>query len=1111
MCRQKCRSGKEEEKLHRYDIELDENADDALNLLVKEIPDGCSVLELGCGNGRFTRYLAERKMCRVSIVDYDSFLFGKARDHAAYGLCTDLTQEEWTEYYRGMVYDRIVLSDVLEHLSDPAAILKSCRSFLAPEGCLLISVPNFAHNDILLQLYRDDLPRADTGIMDYTHMTMFTRQGLKNMLRDAGYRVEKLEGVSRLTGETEQLIGRSAGPENFVKVLEQREFGHVYQWVVKAVPELYIYKKEDEREDLLVNLKELKDELSGRERDLQYLNKKYLQNKKLLTAAYRENSARDKKLVLLIDEIREYEERVNNLQEKIAGLEEEKKQILKVSGERDENISHLTRVIGAMEQREEYLRQQVRELYQQTELYSSSTSWKITRPCRAVGNALRHFAGTEGAKEIPDAASRGGFLPAHLCLPGSFAASEDASGSACTSFDQPLQNYHPLVSVIVPCYMHADYLEERLHSISGQTYDRLEVILLDDGSDDGSREILEKWEKKFINVKICMNEAHTGKVFGQWQKGIRMAQGELIWIAESDDSCLPDLLEHLVPFFAHECVMLAFAGSDFVRDGKTVWTSEEYLANLDGFSWDRDFIMSSREFVRRGFGILNVIPNVSACVFRNTGEISKGLSETLDSMHLCGDWLFYLSLLRGGYAAYSSRSRNFYRIHENSTSSKVQKTDIYYREYGKALYYSALWYGISGEELKRAEKKLAEHFMTERKVSFSAAEEEIKRLTGTYYIPGLQKKLHVLMCAFSLRAGGGETFAVHLANTLRSEDVTVTFLDYRGEERDDRIRSMLRKDIPLVSLSSTDHLMEVMEDCGAEIVHTHHASVDGAVAKWLSGSEKGPGMIVTLHGMYETIPKADMQNTVRLLSGVCSKYVYIADKNLEPFIRCKVYRKKLFRKIENALPDIPPVPVSRASLGFSDDDFVCAIASRGIPEKGWSEAVEAVHAANKTAGRTIRLVILGDGEMRAVLENEEDIYVRFTGVVDNVRDYFRMADVGLLPTCFKGESSPLAVIECLQAGRPVIATDIGEVRRELTDENGDLAGRMLHLKHGKVQVKELARELIFLADHPEEYAALAARCGSAAAKFDMKAAARQYMEVYKEIKSLHKYEKGIEA
>ena len=322
---------------------------------------------------------------------------------------------------------------------------------------------------------------------------------------------------------------------------------------------------------------------------------------------------------------------------------------------------------------------------------------------------------------------------------------------------------------------------------------------------------------------------------------------------------------------------------------------------------------------------------------------------------------------------------------------------------------------------------------------------------------------------------------------------------------------MLRKDIPLVSISSTDHLMEVMEDCGAEIVHSHHASVDGAVAKWLSGSRNGPGMVVTLHGMYETIPKADMQNTVRLLSGICSKYVYISDKNLEPFKRCRVYRERLFRKIENALPNIPPVPVSRASLGFSDNDFVCAIASRGIPEKGWGEAVEAVHAANKTARRTIRLVILGDGEMRAVLENEQDAYVRFTGVVDNVRDYFRMADVGLLPTRFKGESSPLAVIECLQAGRPVIATDIGEVRRELTDENGDLAGRLLHLKHGKVQVKELARELICLADDPEEYSVLAKRCRSAAGKFDMKAAARQYIEVYEEVKSLHKYEKGIEA
>ena len=92
----------------------------------------------------------------------------------------------------------------------------------------------------------------------------------------------------------------------------------------------------------------------------------------------------------------------------------------------------------------------------------------------------------------------------------------------------------PTVSVIVPNYNHARYLRQRIESVLGQTYQDFEVILLDDCSTDESRSVLGEYAKD-PRVRIEFNEKNSGSTFKQWNKGVRLARGEYIWIAESDD------------------------------------------------------------------------------------------------------------------------------------------------------------------------------------------------------------------------------------------------------------------------------------------------------------------------------------------------------------------------------------------------------------------------------------------------------------------------------------------------------------------------------------------------------------------------------------------------
>ena len=93
----------------------------------------------------------------------------------------------------------------------------------------------------------------------------------------------------------------------------------------------------------------------------------------------------------------------------------------------------------------------------------------------------------------------------------------------------------PLVSVIVPNYNHARYLEQRLDSVFGQTYPNFEVIILDDSSTDNSLEIINRYKYNPHLSQIVVNKTNSGSVFKQWAKGLSLAKGEWIWIAESDD------------------------------------------------------------------------------------------------------------------------------------------------------------------------------------------------------------------------------------------------------------------------------------------------------------------------------------------------------------------------------------------------------------------------------------------------------------------------------------------------------------------------------------------------------------------------------------------------
>lgn len=103
---------------------------------------------------------------------------------------------------------------------------------------------------------------------------------------------------------------------------------------------------------------------------------------------------------------------------------------------------------------------------------------------------------------------------------------------------------HQLVSIIMPIYNMEAYLDECIKSIIGQTYSNWELILLDDGSNDGSVEVCNKWAKKDERIRLFQNTNHG--VSYTRNLGLSLAKGRFVLFIDSDDIVLSNYIQRLV-------------------------------------------------------------------------------------------------------------------------------------------------------------------------------------------------------------------------------------------------------------------------------------------------------------------------------------------------------------------------------------------------------------------------------------------------------------------------------------------------------------------------------------------------------------------------------------
>ncbi len=97
--------------------------------------------------------------------------------------------------FNDIKFDVIIFGDVLEHLRNPEDIIKMCKAHLNDDGCIVSSIPNVQHISVLLPLIYGRFTYTDTGLLDKTHIHLFTLYEIQQMFSQAGYRIEHLEGI----------------------------------------------------------------------------------------------------------------------------------------------------------------------------------------------------------------------------------------------------------------------------------------------------------------------------------------------------------------------------------------------------------------------------------------------------------------------------------------------------------------------------------------------------------------------------------------------------------------------------------------------------------------------------------------------------------------------------------------------------------------------------------------------------------------------------------------------------------------------------------------------------------------------------------------------------
>jgi SAM-dependent methyltransferase len=214
---------------------FDESLGSTHNLVVELVEPGSRVLEFGCASGYMSQVLRERLSASVVGVELDAEAARLAATHCDRVLVGDAEELDLEAELGVERFDAVLFADVLEHLRDPAALLRRVRPFVAEGGVVVASIPNVAHASVRLALLAGSFRYREEGLLDQGHLRFFTREGIQDLFEGAGYLITQWLRRRLELNETEIPVP-SGVPEEARAWATGDPEATTYQFVVCAMP-----------------------------------------------------------------------------------------------------------------------------------------------------------------------------------------------------------------------------------------------------------------------------------------------------------------------------------------------------------------------------------------------------------------------------------------------------------------------------------------------------------------------------------------------------------------------------------------------------------------------------------------------------------------------------------------------------------------------------------------------------------------------------------------------------------------------------------------------------------------------------------------------------------
>jgi len=603
--------------------------------------------------------------------------------------------------------------------------------------------------------------------------------------------------------------------------------------------------------------------------------------------------------------------------------------------------------------------------------------------------------------------------------------SHNASEKQVLFLDHSIRSYFeisPSVSVVVPNYNHAKFLPERIDSIVMQGIKDIEIILLDDASTDASLDVLQAYAKDDPRIRLYANDHNSGSPFLQWQKGLVLATGAIVWIAESDDVCSENFLETLLPAFLDPSMGLAFCKTDYINfSGEIDSTAQQlYLGRAHPSRYTQSFVSDGIDEVSAAMAFMCTLVNASSALFKR--NLLYMACQQAQGMKVCGDWMIYLSILRKGKVHYSISAANYFRRHRESVITRLEGSALYFKERWDIFNFVLNNFRLERRTVQRmiGEWSSEVHRFRDRIEDLSLVAAPVAE-TAERYLKSCRPSIHIAFYVHGMlfSKGGIERLVANLAVGLIRQGHTVTVFC--------RLWSGSK---PIYALPEKVRLVPVFDE----------AHVASSVARLRAQLiDRGIDVFVPMlsEWLFEPILEAAQNTGVKIIASEQNDPWYIEElfwsreKRVSTLAKAH-YIHMLLDTFKNSLPQalhdrIVVIPNGR----FLDETFLKSdgtqtrIISVGrlCKQKNFPVLIEAFALI---AARFPDWVvdIFGEGEDETMLQELIsdlclDGRVNLRGVSNEIDREYAKASVFVLPSIFEGFG--IVVLEAMSAGLPCIA------------------------------------------------------------------------------------------